>query len=187
MFDENKYLNYLKENNKLPSEDSTLMIYSSTNSIINDDLREYKISNIGTKCNFNYFHNSGHYSSYTWEEGLGLTYYSFGYGAGDGGIKIYIENIVELNKNKSSPNKDNSQPKRDNNRIDCSGFGNQNCINKVRDNFTNSGKQILGEEYLNNGQFGISFLDPSIGQTFNSKVSTDCNCNIINVQVSIMR
>ena len=111
MFDENKYLNYLKENNKLPREDSTSMIYSSTNSVINDDLSEYKISNIGSKCNFTYFHNSGHYSSYTWEEGLGLTYYSFGYGARDRGIKIYIENITELNEKKSSTNKENFQEK----------------------------------------------------------------------------
>lgn len=187
IFDNNKYINYLEENNKLPSEDSTLMIYSSTDSKINDDLNEYKISNIGSKCNFNYFHNSGHYSSFTWEEGLGLTYYSFGYGAGESGIKIYIENVPELNKNKSSKNKENFQEKRDNTKIGCSGFGNQSCINKVRDNFTKSGKQILGEEYFNNGQFGISFLDPSVGQVFNSKVSTDCNCNVTNVQISMMR
>jgi len=69
----------------------------------------------------------------------------------------------------------------------CVGFGNESCIDRVRENFTNTGKQILGEEYLDNGQFGISFLDPSRGQTYNSKVSTDCNCKIINVSVQVMR
>ena len=69
----------------------------------------------------------------------------------------------------------------------CVGFGNESCIDRVRENFTNTGKQILGEEYLDNGQFGISFLDPNRGQTYNSKVSTDCNCKIINVSVQVMR
>ena len=74
-----------------------------------------------------------------------------------------------------------------NNEIGCSGFGDESCIDKVRENFTNTGKQILGEEYLDNGQFGISFLDASRGQAYNSKVSTDCNCKVINVDISIMR
>jgi hypothetical protein len=71
--------------------------------------------------------------------------------------------------------------------IGCVGFGNESCIDRVRENFINSGNIILGEEYLDNGQFGISFLDPSRGQSYNSKVSTDCNCKIINVVVSVMR
>jgi hypothetical protein len=69
----------------------------------------------------------------------------------------------------------------------CVGFGNESCIDRVKENFTNTGKQILGEQYIGNGQFGISFLDPSKGQTFNSQVSTDCNCKIINVSVQVMR
>ena len=69
----------------------------------------------------------------------------------------------------------------------CVGFGNEGCIDKVRDNFNLTGKKILGEEYLGNGQFGISFLDPNRGKTYNSKVSTDCNCKILDVNVSIMR
>lgn len=65
--------------------------------------------------------------------------------------------------------------------------GNEGCIDKVRTNFTNTGKQILGEKYLENGLFGISFLDASKGETYNAEVSTDCNCNIVNVHVSIMK
>ena len=66
-------------------------------------------------------------------------------------------------------------------------LGDENCISKVRENFTNSGKQILSEQYLGDGMFGISFLDPTRGVSANAKVSTDCNCNVIDVRVSIMR
>lgn len=71
--------------------------------------------------------------------------------------------------------------------ISSSCIGNQGCINNVRLNFENSGKQILGEEYLGDGLFGISFLDARRGVSANAKVTTDCNCNIINVDVSLMR
>ncbi len=67
--------------------------------------------------------------------------------------------------------------------------GSKNCITSVRRNFVNTGKQILGEEYLGEGQFGISFMDISKGSsynTFNSVVTTDCDCNIINVVVNPM-
>jgi len=66
-------------------------------------------------------------------------------------------------------------------------IGNQGCISNVRTNFRSSGKQILGEEYLGNGIFGISFLDPQRGEAYNAKVYTDCNCGIKNVSVSMMR
>jgi len=65
--------------------------------------------------------------------------------------------------------------------------GDESCISKVRDNYTSSGEIILGEEYLGNGIFGISFLDPSKGEDFNSQVKTDCNCTILNVQIEPMR
>ena len=63
-------------------------------------------------------------------------------------------------------------------------FGNESCIDNIRINFTNSGKQILNESYLNNGIFKITGLDPSKGVTFNSTISTDCNCKLINVRIS---
>jgi len=78
-----------------------------------------------------------------------------------------------------------SQPKVKNKDQGCVGFGNESCIDKVRERFT--GKNILGEQYLGDGQFGISFLDASRGETYNAKVSTDCNCKILNVNVEIMR
>lgn len=69
--------------------------------------------------------------------------------------------------------------------LTCS--GDRSCISKVRENFNNSGKQILGEEYLENGKFGISFLDPSRGEAYNAVVTTDCNCGLTDVDVSVMR
>ncbi len=65
--------------------------------------------------------------------------------------------------------------------------GSESCINQVRANFGNTGKQILGEDYLGNGTFGISFLDARRGEAYNAKVYTDCNCAVINVNVSRMR
>lgn len=69
----------------------------------------------------------------------------------------------------------------------CEGNGTEGCIDKVRAVFSNTGKSILGEEYLGDGVFGISFLDPSRGESFNAKVYTNCKCEIINTQVSVMR
>lgn len=63
-------------------------------------------------------------------------------------------------------------------------IGNQDCISKVREHFTNTNKTILGEEYLGNGKFGISFLDPQRDSDFNAKIWTDCNCIITNVEIS---
>jgi hypothetical protein len=66
-------------------------------------------------------------------------------------------------------------------------YGSERCINKVRVNFANTGKQILGEQYLGNGKFGISFLDVTRGEVYNADVTTDCNCAINNVRVSLVR
>lgn len=63
-------------------------------------------------------------------------------------------------------------------------IGNEGCISSVRENFTNTGKTILGEEYLGNGKFGISMMDPEHAGAFNATVATDCNCNVTNVKVS---
>ena len=75
-----------------------------------------------------------------------------------------------------------SEPKKTN---PC--YGDENCIGKVRSNFESTGKQILGEQYLGDGKFGISFLDANRGESYNADVSTDCNCVITNVNVSLMR
>ena len=66
---------------------------------------------------------------------------------------------------------------------DC--IGNKNCISDIRENFSNSGKTILGEEYLDNGKFGISFIDAKhTGTVYNATIITDCNCNLKDVNVS---
>jgi len=66
-------------------------------------------------------------------------------------------------------------------------IGNQDCISKVRINFSNSGKTILGEEYLGNGKFGISFIDSEHPNAYNATLETDCNCEIIGNNVSRIR
>lgn len=66
----------------------------------------------------------------------------------------------------------------------CMGNGNRGCIEKVRSNLTKTGKVIVEEEYLDNGIFGISFLDPNAGEVYYATVSTDCNCAITNAKVS---
>lgn len=71
--------------------------------------------------------------------------------------------------------------------IGCSGFGNEGCINEVREHFGKTSVRILGEQYLGDGIFGISFLDPLMGESYNSRVSTDCNCKVLNVDISVMR
>ena len=98
---------------------------------------------------------------------------------------LYLIPILKKSNFNTKKNKVNTEENVPNK--GCVGFGDESCIDRVRENFTNTGKQILGEEYLDNGQFGISFLDPSRGQTYNSKVSTDCDCKIINVSVQVMR
>jgi hypothetical protein len=58
-------------------------------------------------------------------------------------------------------------------------IGDEGCISQVRSNFSNTGKTILGEQYLGDGKFGISFLDSQYyGASYNATVSTDCNCNV---------
>ena len=69
----------------------------------------------------------------------------------------------------------------------CSGVGSQSCIDKVRQNFTRTGKTILAEEYLGDGRFGISFMDSQHPGAYNATISTDCNCNITNSNVSTIR
>lgn len=74
-----------------------------------------------------------------------------------------------------------------NNSEQCIGVGSEICIDKVRLNFENTNKTILGEEYLGNGEFGFTFIDRNHPGAFTAKINTDCNCSITNVQVSTIR
>lgn len=87
------------------------------------------------------------------------------------GIFVYLNN-----KNSS----ENSLHTEDNS--NC--VGNEKCIDKIRLNYTSSGKQILNESYLGNGIFKITVLDPSRGVTFNSDVTTDCNCKLKDIKIT---
>jgi hypothetical protein len=93
----------------------------------------------------------------------------------------------DSNKGSSTPNTINSSGKNNETQRNESCYGSESCIQKVRENFQNTGKQILGEQYLGRGKFGITFLDPSRGQAYNADVSTDCNCKVLNVHVSIVQ
>lgn len=64
------------------------------------------------------------------------------------------------------------------------GTGNEKCISTIRNNFSNTGKTILGEEYLGNGNFGITFIDRNRPGSYTARVSTDCNCGITNISIS---
>jgi hypothetical protein len=70
---------------------------------------------------------------------------------------------------------------------ECTGVGSQSCIDNVRQNFSNTGKTILGEQYLGDGRFGISFMDSQHPGAYNATISTDCKCNITSSNVSTMR
>jgi hypothetical protein len=62
--------------------------------------------------------------------------------------------------------------------------GNANCINRIRENFNSTNKVILNESYEGNGKFKITALDSKRGVTFNAFISTDCNCEITNTDIS---
>lgn len=91
---------------------------------------------------------------------------------------LYIASffIITFFLGKFNPNNNSS--------TDCNGPGNEQCIDNVRVRYTNTGKTILGEKYLGNGIFGISFMDNQNPGAFTATIKTDCNCNIINAQVS---
>ena len=95
------------------------------------------------------------------------------------GLLVFI-NILSKTSNNHNPSVKSKQL--NNETQNCTGT--KSCIDKVRESFTNTGKTILGEEYLDNGNFGISFMDSQHPGAFNSTVSTDCNCNIVNANVT---
>lgn len=90
----------------------------------------------------------------------------------------------QKNISSTTNNKSNNSTSDVNN---CVGVGNQSCIDRVRQNFTNTGKTILGEEYLGDGRFGISFMDRQYPGAYNATISTDCNCNVTNSNVTTVR
>ncbi len=105
--------------------------------------------------------------------GMFIVVSSFYYMSSNLGLKIYkIEKVKNEQQNAT---------------YQCAGFGTESCIDKVRLNFENTNKTILGEEYLGNGQFGFTFIDRNHPGAFTAKINTDCNCTITNVQVSIIR
>jgi hypothetical protein len=102
-------------------------------------------------------------------------------------IAIIIGIILILGILGKEDRKSSSSRHERNNSETKSCIGNEGCISKVRENFSNSGKTILGEQYLGNGKFGISFMDSQHPGAFNTTVYTDCNCAITNVSVSTIR
>ena len=94
---------------------------------------------------------------------------------------------VSLNQTKVGSLQGLARDKINKKEIGCVGQGDENCIEKVREHFSKTSVRILGEKYLGNGLFGISFLDPLMGESYNSEVSTDCNCKVINVSIHVMR
>jgi hypothetical protein len=107
-----------------------------------------------------------------------IFFYSFGISI------IFFLIVFNIMKNNKQPDINPKNIQSSNQVNSC--IGNENCISKVRERFKNTGKNILGEEYIGNGIFGISFIDDQYTDTYNAKVSTDCNCNVINIDVSIV-
>ena len=93
---------------------------------------------------------------------------SFYYLSGNLGLKIHK---IEMGNNELQNVTDK-----------CAGFGTESCIDRVRSNFENTNKTILGEVYLGNGNFGITYIDRNRPGSYTTKVSTDCNWTITNVQ-----
>lgn len=65
----------------------------------------------------------------------------------------------------------------------CSGNGDRSCVNKIRSNFKNSGKDIIGEQYDGDGIFQIQFIEYGRG-SFNAYVRMDCECEIAYINVT---
>ncbi len=65
----------------------------------------------------------------------------------------------------------------------CLGNGDRSCINKIRSNFKNSGKDIIGEQYDGDGIFQIQFIEYGRG-SFNAYVRMDCECEIAHINVT---
>ena len=66
--------------------------------------------------------------------------------------------------------------------INC--IGNENCLNEVRIILKNTYKATLQDEkYLGDGMFHVVFVDLEHQKVFNSTIYTDCNCEIIDVDL----
>jgi len=90
--------------------------------------------------------------------------------------------LSSCSNDKSGSNSTESSSSNETEKTEC--IGDQNCISEVRNNFTNTNKTILNESYEGEGIFKITALDPQRGVTFNATVKTDCNCTVLDVQIS---
>ena len=67
---------------------------------------------------------------------------------------------------------------------DCIGDdkqGSRDCISKIRENFKNSNKIIIAEQYEGDGIFQVQFI--AVPGTYNAYIRTDCNCEIADIKV----
>lgn len=90
--------------------------------------------------------------------------------------------LMSCGNNTSDGNTSENNSSNETQKTEC--IGDQNCISDVRNNFTNTNKTILNESYEGEGIFIITALDPQRGVTFNATVKTDCNCTVLDVQIS---
>ncbi len=90
--------------------------------------------------------------------------------------------LISCGNNTSEGNTSENNSSNETQKTEC--IGDQNCISDVRNNFTNTNKTILNESYEGEGIFKITALDPQRGVTFNATVKTDCNCTVLDVQIS---
>lgn len=66
---------------------------------------------------------------------------------------------------------------------DTCDYGDRSCIEDIRVKFKNTGKDIVGEQYIGDGIFEIQFIEYGRG-TFNASVIVDCECNISSTKVT---
>lgn len=90
--------------------------------------------------------------------------------------------LIACGNTSSNDNPPNGNSSKAVEKTEC--IGNQSCITNVRSNFTSTNKTILNESFEGNGVFKITALDPQRGVTFNATVKTDCNCTVLDVQIS---
>jgi len=79
-----------------------------------------------------------------------------------------------------------AEPKRvNNNTSDTCVYGDISCIDNIRVVFRNTGKDVLGEQYIGDGLFEIQFIEYGKG-TFNASVLVDCECNISAAELTVL-
>ncbi len=90
-------------------------------------------------------------------------------------VKTFVRSIIEDQVHKANPSNTN-QP--------CvGGYGNESCKYAVKARFNNMNIFSMTMQYLGNGTFRVVFSDLDTGTTNLADITTDCNCNILNVSV----